>query len=259
MTFIGKLMVVLLTVLSLTMVTWAAGIYTQRLDWYPDKTLGPDQAKGRIAKLQDDIQVLLATKQQAEKLWTDNYVRMRTLEADRIARQQWYAGQLELLRTGKLNGQDVAPAVQQLAPDAIDPTQPLPSPTNRQPELGADGQPLKAIEVYDRLIAAHLRTLSNDDPQMPGLQQQIAAVIAEEEVLTNEITGTTVDGQLIKGLRMKIDEQREIALDSQAEREYIVPFLTNRRADLEMVLRRQTSLQARVDEVKRYLGSFTER
>jgi hypothetical protein len=184
---------------------------------------------------------------------------MRTLEADRMARLQWYAGQLELLETGQLDGQSVTPAVQQLEANAIDPAQALPSPTNRPPELGADGQPLKAIDVYDRLIQAQLRTLSNDDAAMPGLQQQIARVIAEEEVLTNEITGTVVDGQTIKGLRTKIDEQRVIALASQSEQEYIVPYLTNRRADLEMVLRRQTSLQARVDEVKRYLGSFTER
>lgn len=261
MTFLGKLLVMLVTVMSLAMLTWATGVYSHRLNWFPPESVGGEKVKGRINELKDEIRVQLDASREADELWMKNQARLDDLQRIRDFRAQYYADLLNMVKTGQFQGQPVSPAVMKLVRNE-DPLTPMlfgpPIPPQGQPgrpvEVGPDidlngtPDPLLPIEAYRVQIKARQEALGN-------AQAQVAKLIMEQETLTNMI----IDEPGEKGLLTLIQEQFDIAQASKRQQDYLQPYITNRRAEVAQVRRRQNSLQARVEEVKRYLGTLTSK
>jgi len=56
----------------------------------------------------------------------------------------------------------------------------------------------------------------------------------------------------MKGLRTRIKEQDEIAEDADLERIYLEDFVTNRRADAQLFIKRRDALQASIARLIEY-------
>ncbi|HEY8506566.1 MAG TPA: hypothetical protein VIL46_18430 [Gemmataceae bacterium] len=245
MTFFGKLMVVLTAVLSLAVLAWATAVSTHSVDWFPPKGQSAQEVKGRVNELKDRISGLVRAAERAQYQWDAGRRELAQAEQERAQRLAWYAGQLELVRQGTIGGRPQPPPhVQTLELDPATGRLPLGQPTGRRPELAGNNQPLLNLTAYAQTIDNSLRELQD-------LQQQVAGLIKEEEQWTNLI----IDTPDRKGLRTLIKEQEQILRDSLDEQAYLLPHLTNRRAEVALVERRQRSLQGRVDEVKQYYGT----
>src|SRR5262245_13549298 len=116
MAFIGKLLVVVHSALALGVLAWAIGVYTQRIDWntpptQPGKDAPPpglfDRQKEQAAKYS-------AAVDRAYTRWSGNLFQVQTLEAERFPRRAFYKNELEVIRTGKLNGKSVNDPVREL-------------------------------------------------------------------------------------------------------------------------------------------------
>jgi len=245
MTFIGKLIVGIFTTMSLLMLIVAAATYTQRIDRFNRKDANNAEIVGQITKLQNRLGDLITAKSQAETRWGSSESLLTRLEVERPRRQAFYAGQLKLIETGTSQGQAVARPVQELA---IDEKGELPwnQPTGRTPVEIRQGTPLQSLLTYDTLI-------KDQHGKIADAQAEVKKLIDEQKDLTNQVIDTDQ-----KGLRTLIREQTEIERIAVEGVEYLQPFLTNRRAESQLLAKRRGALESRLAELKTFFGVGTE-
>ena len=102
MAFIGKLLVVLHGAVSLGVLAWAGGVYTHRIDWNTPKAKpGLEVAPGLFDKQKAQADQYNIAVDKAYTRWSGNLFQVETLDRERLPRRTFYAGQLELVRTGE--------------------------------------------------------------------------------------------------------------------------------------------------------------
>jgi len=251
MTFFGKLIVCVNVVVSLLFLAFAIGTYTQRIDWFNRRPEGGEEIKGKVSVLQAKLGDLIEAKSRAESRWTSTRTELLALEVKRPERQDYYKANLILAETGQYKGQPVANPIRALKIDAngeiilAGPTDPAP---NDRPLIEIrPGTPLTSLSAYDQLIAG-----SHTD--IKTVQEELKKLIDEQKELTNKIIDTDQ-----KGLRTLIKEQMVIEQLAQDEIAYLQPFLTNRRAESMLLLKRRDALQARLTELREFYGVSSNR
>lgn len=234
MTWLGKILVFVNLVLSLAMAAWAFGLYTGRVDWSGKKGKTPDDPNtGQLARKQDAWRQAGDTLATAEGRFKANAPFLRRVEQQRPALAQFYARELEHLRSGAslkdpVRVVDVKDTRVQLQADG--------SP-RMVPFKTRAGQPLGSVRYYeDELKAAHSALLE-------AIAQR-DRLVQQDTKLTERLIGD-------KGLRQLVFNEEEVKQKRVlAEQQNLEPLLVNVQVESDLLLKRQKALKARIEELK---------
>lgn len=257
MSTIGKVLVLLHGALSLTVLAWAIGVMTNRIDWNnPPAKAGADGAPGFYTRQKAKMDEYQVAVERSYTRWTGNLNQMAVLEAERYPRRAFYQVHLYMMQTGNgPNGQPVQNPVQ----DVLTPLAPngfidVPRDKNgnldfvravaRKPYEVRPGINADSMAGYDRRMARQVEDIR-------ALQIKSDQAIVEREKLNKEIVGVT-QPMLVKGLRTLITEQKTIMDMAENEDRYVAVFVTNREAEFGLFKKRRDAMLARVAELNKY-------
>lgn len=264
MSTLGKVLVLVHGALSLTVLAWALGVFTNRIDWNtPPAKTGGETTPGLYARQDAKATEYNAAIDRSYTRWTTNLNQVAVLEAERYPRRGYYFLTLDLMERGKPNtmiGQApnqvrVAVPVQDIYPYA--PNGYLDVPRDRFGNLDLTRAfARKAYNVRPNIAA---KSVVMYDEDMTKLVQDIKdsqvksnQAIVEREKLNKEIVGVTQPTP-IKGLRTLINEQKTIQDNADNEDRYTSVFVTNREAEFGLFKKRRDAMQARVAELNKYM------
>jgi hypothetical protein len=241
MTKLGKYLVFINLVLSLMFLGVAIGVYSNRIDWPGTMKTGPasevkagvDRLKSEIDTWQKEASIGLA---RANTALAD----LVQVEKERPIKQKWYADQLSILETGNdTDGKAYMGPIRDLVYE------------KGQIKLDKDGLPELApvkssLELKPK--PEMVRILADTQNLVKNEMAKVAKLMQEEERLTREVNGDPQ--KKVKGLRDLQAEEISVENNLQGELEYLRPLRYNRQVEAALLLKRQQSLKARLDELK---------
>jgi hypothetical protein len=238
MDLIGKILVVVVFGLSLMMAAVGGAVLYYHIDWSNNPAAADGSAPAgelvqRIAKVKQ-LQGLVGP---AELSCTEARSSLLGQEARRQADQDWYAAELERLKTGDAGKEAIPMVVYQkgeTVPDLNNKGRP-----KLEPALDVFKQPLLSLVAYNAQIAA-----TNDKTKT--VLDKIAASAAEDSKLTDLLVGAGGRG-LIRRLKDEADKQDGLAGEI-ADVEFAAGQV---RADSRLLLLRKKALEARVKELEK--------
>jgi hypothetical protein len=267
MTVFGKIMVFVNLALSLLMAIWAFGVWSNRID-FSDVQATAERAAGESRRRATEIDTL------SKSLLTDrsgdlsNWARTREAllrqEQERQWARGWYLDELAKL-AGTVPTDKPAQDVVYAAADSPAGTDPEVVVTRGQILLEKDDKGHVRPKLEDaRDVAgnpAKFRALAPYVKEEEKTLEEVQKVQAKHEEniqaaikLTQELAGTPADPvagtKEVKGLQQRLIDERKKRADVEAEEGVIRPLLINAVVDLELVMKRQRSLLARIKELK---------
>ncbi len=264
MSTLGKVLVLLHGALALTVLAWAVGVFTNRIDWNtPPAEAGKESTPGLYARQKAKADEYNVAVDRSYTRWTTNLNQVAVLEAERYPRRTYYGTQLYLMQSGTPNmtlGQPpnqvrIAFPVQDIYPFAGNGY--LDVPRDRFGNL--DMTRAFARKAYEVRPGVPAKSVIMYDTDMKKLVEDIQAsqiksnqAIVEREKLNKEIVGVTQPA-LIKGLRTLITEQKNIQDNADNEDRYTAVFVTNREAEFGLFKKRRDAMLGRVAELNRFL------
>jgi hypothetical protein len=246
MAFIGKLLVIVHGLLSLTVLAWVVGVFTNRIDWNtPPAVAGKEATPGLYARQDAKAKEYGEAVAKAYTRWSGNLSQVLILESERYPRRAYYSDQLELVKSGTRGAQAVQNPVrvQVLAPNGfldVRPQTQRPIFMVRDEKKTGDGTGVaaKSIAQYDREMTKYVEDIQ-------ASQTRNSQAIAEREKLNLEIVGKPP----MKGLRTLLNEQQLIHDQAVAEDVYVVGFVTNREAEFGLLKKRRDAMTERMKEL----------
>ncbi len=246
MAMLGKILVVVFTALSLAVLTWAFGVYTQRIEFVAPA--GKD-TPGIFKAQQDKARELSANADRAFTRWSGNLATVAALEAERYPRRSFYAERLQAARFGQKWNAQARQWQPVVAPDV--PVQMLVFTPNGWIDIRPGARP----PVLAREGGGALDSLAGYAVKMTALDAAIklsreanVKAIDERKKLNDEIVGVT-EPRLIKGLRQLISEQKTIEEQGNLEDVYAADVVTNREAEFGLLKKRRDAMNARKSEL----------
>jgi len=241
MNFLGKTFVLIYGMGAFFCLMLAVAIYTQKMGFVTT----PEQPKvtaTRVGVAIENTKLYQTAINRANDRWINEYDLLLPLEAEQARRREFYRTQIELVRKGTLDGNGVDAPVQELKLDPTGKSVEIDMVTGRTPVKVKQGtESAKAQQVYRDGIEAVAG-------EMVKLQADILQLEKKHVIATNIINGTPE----MKGLRTRIKEQDAIAEDADLERIYLEDFVTNRRADAQLFIKRRDALQASIARLIEY-------
>ncbi|MCE9532507.1 MAG: hypothetical protein K8T89_15510 [Planctomycetes bacterium] len=244
MNFAGKLMVLLTGAVSLICLIIGTMLYSQPMDYVTPKEETPKKVATRIDQAIARTNELLKANNRAYTRWVQESEKVLDLEVEQHNRREFYRGQLELVATGMLDGKKVTDPVQELTRDAGTNMLLIDKPTGRAAVKINPRKNAEAQKVYEDGIQAAVKKIAE-------LQAETQMLLMEHVAATLVINGAEVPA-VVKGLRTKIKEQIKIAEDADLERTFLEDFITNRRADSELFVKRRDALQSSIEQLNEY-------
>jgi len=240
MTLIGKILVFLNLVFSLLMMGWAWAIYAN------NRGDSSGAAKGGLAGSElaarkttlGDLQLSMGSAELAER---EARARLLTWEAYRVPDRLWYLQEMDHLRTGATAERPARTVVFEGNLPALDPTN-----ANRPrvaPATDRENRPLLSLDAYNR-------ALETTRQQLAKARADYQLLLELDAKLTLELTGP--EGMERRGLQGRLKFERTVKLPGVIEEENLVrPQLINSAVESQLVLRRQRSLERRLEELKK--------
>jgi hypothetical protein len=237
-TWLGKILVFVCFALSLVMLAWALGIYTQGVNYYtqnPPKNPG-DPPQGELYKRRDRL-----APQQGSGLWQalgTAETRYKFADADaryveglRPQNLQWFDAQLKELEAGNKPVKEVAYKDGRIVPDKQ---------AYFRPEMveakDKAGKPLQPLAFYIK--------------EQGDLSNQIKDTLTDLQKATKEDVELTVKIGGAKGMRYWLAFEKEKGKKVAAELEELKPQLVNAEVDGERLQSRQRGLELRKAELE---------
>jgi hypothetical protein len=242
MTKLGKYLVFINLVLSLMFLGVAIGVCSNRIDWPGTMKTGPaSEVKAGVDRLKSEIDTWQKEASLGYARATAALPDLLQVEKERPVKQKWYADQLSILETGNdTDGKAYSGPIQDLVYE------------KGQIKLGKDGLPeLRPISVKPlefRPIPEMHKMLADQQDAVKQEMAKVAKLMQEEERLTREVNGDPQ--KKVKGLRDLQAEEISVENNLQGELEYLRPLRYNRQVEAALLLKRQQSLKARLDELK---------
>lgn len=218
MTLFGKLLVFLNLGLSVMLAALGLGFYTNRLDW----TMSPAKdgmPPGELKQRQDALRVQWAKVPPAANIWRMNLASLQIAErgvspdgsGSRSKQREWYAAELEALRTGDAPLQAVVVNQGTVAMDPNSPGRPQLAPARDK-----FGNPLRSMKYY----------LEEEKKQLESLTALDAALqkAVQEDILLTEVQTGPADVDFLERLLAIADPDnppdaaQKMALEQQRER-----------------------------------------
>jgi hypothetical protein len=238
MDLIGKILVVVVFGVSLMMAAVGGAVLYYHVDWSnnpaaPDGSAPAGELVPRIAKVKQ-LQGLVGP---AELAWREARSSLRGQEARRQGDEDWYAAELEHLKTGDAAKQPILMVVYEKGETVPDPNN-LGRP-KMEPAFDVYKQPLLSLTAYNAQIP-----VVTDETK--SVLDKIAASAADDSKLTGLLVGGNTRG-LIRRLKDEQDKQAGLASEIAG-----VNFAEGQvRADSQLLLLRKKSLEARVKELSK--------
>jgi hypothetical protein len=255
MTLLGKILVFVTVALSFLMLAWAAGLYTNRIDW-SDTAAKADQPAGQLVARKQRVTEGMAAVNLANTRWREALsgndgkdkrpVRTGLLawEQRRKTDHDFYTAVLEAAIAGPdgKGGKEIIKRVEtkdgQPQTDAAGLPK-LVDAERRKTAEDARGEPLYCYNWYEKELAR----LTAEIEKAGAEQQKLAK---EEETLTEQIIGP-------KGVRQRIVDEQVKLTRVEEELKDVESRQTNSRVDTELLLARRAQLERRIDELHKAL------
>jgi hypothetical protein len=237
---LGRVLVLLHGALSIGVLAWAIGVYSQRINWNNPAAGTGAAEEGIYAKQKAKAEEYTQAANRAYTRWSGNLSQVQVLEAERYPRRAFYTGQLELVQTGLFNRNPVPNPVQQLvgAPNGfLDISRPV----------GRPAVFVRGMEAADSMVG-YDRKMAKLIEDTKASQVKNAQAITDRDKLNREIIGVT-QPTLVKGLRQLVNEQKTIEERANQEDVYVNDATTNREAEFGLLKKRR-------DEMTKRLGDF---
>ena len=243
-TKLGKILVFVNFVLSLCFLGLAAGVASNRIDWPgTGKAGGAGEIKAGIALKTEEIKKYQEASSAAYTRFNAALADLLKVEQERPAKRKWYADQLSILATGEDQAKKPFPGrisnIKYVNGQLqIDQKTGLPV-LEQMPNQG---------DIELRPVPEMTKELTAVQADVQRVMTDVANHINEEERLTKEINGDPK--AKTKGLRDLLAEEIAVEKNLQGELEYLRPLRYNRQVEAALLLKRQLSLKARLDELK---------
>jgi hypothetical protein len=239
---LGRGLLLLHAMLSIGVLAWALGIYTNRIKF---KT-GSPETPGVIDQTETKLGDLKTASERAFSRWSSNIATVTNLEQERFPRRAFYQGQLYMIYFGTTGpGQPAVPTpVQQLIMSPRNGYLDITNPTGR-PAIDVRTNPRTAA----RSITGYEKDLVSLADSIVKAQTESARLIVERKKLNDEIAGPT-EPPIFKGLRQLIREQQSIIENADGELGYVTNFFTNREAEFGLLKKRRNALINRKNELE---------
>jgi hypothetical protein len=258
MTLLGKILVCLHFVLSLVFFAWAAGMYTQHINWTKAKTAG-SQEPGELAQREKRTDEAKAATYAAQERWKAARVDVVAKEKRRHDDEPWLKDRRKELLTG-VGGNKEAPV---LGPEIRDGrTVDDPNAGDRPkmiPLKDRFGKDLHCLAYYEEKQEAVLKDIEKQ-------QKDYKTLVERDKELTDQILGP-------QGFRQRVDDERAKRADLEKERDYLEgaeievkegdQVVKKRRggvvinviAETDLLLRRRDYLERRIEQLENALQS----
>ncbi len=245
MTWFGKILVLCNLAFSVGLASWALIFYTTRIDW-SDNPAKDNQPAGELVKRIEDAKAGWNGIPRAERDWVAVRAKLAAMEEGstrlvldqkeykingRRANRQWYADEMQHLRTGANADKPcqmlVFDELRRLTFADADPLTPRP---RMVPAADRDGKPLLSLAAY---IDQEKTVLAELDKEQLRLQ----AAIEEDIRLTLLITGDKEKGT--KGLYARLLDEWAKKDDIMTEHGLVKYPLINTYVESELLLKRK--------------------
>lgn len=247
MTWIGKLVVLLNTILSLLLGTWAMALYFNRIDWSNNPAKEGNPA-GELVRRTNAIEEGWKAIAAAEPGRNSAQKKLLALEKGppavdshgREANRLWYQAELQHLQTGA-TPENPARKIQlddKQRPVLDDNLTPRPKMVKAQDLAKKD---LLSLEAYNKQEKDFLVALENE-------QKRIMAAIQQDTELSKLLIGPL-------GLHQLVVDEREKLEGIQKQLELANRPLTNSLIEKQMLVSRYRQLEARLMELKKARAS----
>jgi hypothetical protein len=238
MDLIGKILVVVVFGLSLMMAAIGGAVLYYHVDWSNNPAASDGSAPaGELVQRIVKVKQLQGLVGPAELSWREARSSLLGQEERRQGDQDWYAAELERLKTGDAAKQPLLMVVYEKGETVPDPNN-LGRP-KMEPALDVYKQPLLSLVAYNaQTVAATEETKSVLD--------KVAASAAEDSKLTALLVGGNTRG-LIRRLKDEQDKQDGLASEIKG-----VKFAEGQvKADSQLLMLRKKALEARVKELEK--------
>jgi hypothetical protein len=239
MTFLGKLLVYMTVLCSFVFLALAAAVYLISPDWGWDvkharKEFG-QPIPSEIEKRKPIVSELARVKSRARAAWEEASKKLATIETEIPENQLLYSDELARIDTGE--PQDLK-ALQKSKPWLFE----------NDPKTG---KPPFQFGGIDNTYDGYLRQLNQLLGQIKKTRDEVNLVIKDEQDLTEQLNGKMdAMGKQEKGLYALIGLEEEVRKRAQEELEDLRPSYFEELALSQLLLKRQASLRARVEELK---------
>jgi hypothetical protein len=247
MTAFGKVLVFCNLALSLFLMTWALGIWTNRIDFSNTKATA-EQSAGRFAVREAELANLWEGVRPAQKNWREARGIIAAEEARQVADWEFYHVELDRNR-GKGNKPamkgDPCRAVVYADKDndklGVRRGQVDLNPQTGLPQMVAvkdgDGNDLVALAAIDKALTELLDQRAVAEDQFKQQEEEAAK-------LTEQLIGP-------KGLQQRLIDEKQKRLDLLAEGKLVQPLLVNTYVESELIVKRHKQLQLRIAELQK--------
>ena len=158
---LGKVLVLVHGALGLTVLAWAVGVATNRIDWNtPPAEAGKDRGPGLYDRQKAQAAEYNVAVDRSYTRWTGNLNQVLVLEAERYPRRAYYAIHLYLIQRGK-PGAEVGPRPSSSRSRTSDPCAP-------NGYLDVPRRPVRATWTWHGHRPEGLRGPARDRGQEPG-------------------------------------------------------------------------------------------
>lgn len=234
LTLAGRIALFANLALSLLFALWGFAIYSQRVNW-TNKRIG--DREGEYALRDAQIKQLDGVRHKVDGRWLQATKDVLYWEAQRPEKQNWYAQQINILKTGDAKQRILGIAFEQ-------------GQIQKDPKTGYPI--LKEITDATNKPVAGLFSLAVLKANYDRIQKEIVAVteeiekrVAEEKELTEQLG----DGKA-RGLRFDLAQQQLAEKRSLDEQEYLQPLLYNSMVKQQSLEARQHALEDRLKQLQ---------
>jgi hypothetical protein len=242
----GKFLVYTNLVLSLIFLGWALGLFMQRLDWAPHKSIIKgeiNKESGIMYRLEQEVKQLGEASELAERRYLKDADALPQAEEERLAYKKYYKDRLLLGEKGiDSEGKKAKPPVVEL---------------QRKPNsqmLVIDDKQQKALKSRDQdvdYLDSYLEQYRKLAKDIDDTQLEIERLVEENKKLTEAIAG--IPGKT-RGLRGDLEANVNYKRLFEDEMAILKPLLVNQRINVEQQKRRLAQLQDRYKELAARLG-----
>ncbi len=228
MTAIGKLLVFLNLIVGTAILSWAVGVYTQRVEWIDRTPEGGEKIEGEITRLRAEIERQAARAALATREWGPRYKALAAYEPFRDQRQAEFARRLAEARTGAAGFRE-----QLYLPDPADPAKTLSlldTAKEGNPVKGPPGdKPLQGVVPLEATYEANRK-------EAERLAKESYDLVKASEALGREAEVT----------RLRVDKQKAVYEELLDEARFLEAFEVNWYEQLVTTQRRKAQLENRL-------------
>lgn len=259
---IGKTLVIFNAALSVIFLTFALGVFTNRIDWgwkEPRLELG-QRVPSEIDKRTAAVKLFLRHREMVEKAVDAAQMELTAHELNWAAYHLEYANLLDMIRSGKGDLDIKAIKMDRKKGELIfDPAQPgkaqVDGPVFYEPKIGPKVQVKNSFETLDQVLQGIQKQL-DDMAKEVGIEADKMTKMAE---LIDGKYNPAKDKKIKPGIYDLLEHQKDVHKQLKREMEELEPLWVRKLVEAQLLVTRKQELEARLKELKAKLASVDKK